>query len=193
MKSTNSQKISKLLDKHDYRVVVQNTDGGYLVTFPSRKELPVIGFVRLYQEFQPMGILTCFYNEEGIEVDKQETLCPPYSHKLFSLYSVMYYCLSIGYDVSFVKFVLNNKEVSEEALFAPHADSFLDVADSNRERILHNILSSCFNDGFLPKYEELAEQEGVIDGFLAIRRLFVPDNMMDELHAMIELENSTNE
>ncbi len=178
MKEITPQDVAKLLDRNDYRVVMHKTDGGCLTDFPKRTELPIHGFVRLYQEFTEDGILEATHDEAGSEMETHVIPCPAYAHRLFTLYNVIYYCMGIGYDIAFIKFMLEDSEISEEAFFQEHVSPFIATADTVRENTLRNLSGACIQQGFLPHHEQMAKQEGVGDGFTAIRRLFVPDQIM---------------
>lgn len=186
MKQITDKDIAKLLDRNDYRVVMQKTDGGCLTHFPHRSELPVQVFSRLYQEFTEDGILEATHNEMGEEIESNIIKCPPYAHRLFTLYNVIHHCMEIDYEMSLIKFVLDDNEVPEEAFFQAHVSPFMDNADTMRENTLRNLISMCFQQqGFLPHHAQIAEQEGIHDGFIVIRRLFVSDEMIKQLLEMI--------
>ena len=187
MKQVTPQDVAKLLDRNDYRVVMQKTDGGCITHFPKRTELPIPGFARLYQEFGEQGILMCTHDEAGTEVDTTNVLCPPYAHRLFTLYSVICHCMGIGYEIAFIKFVLDGREVNEEAFFQEHSSPFMEQKDTARENTLRNLIGVCFQQGFMQHHEEIAEQEGVREGFVSIRRLFVPDQMVGQLLELDEM------
>jgi len=185
MQTIPSQDVAALLDRNDYRVVMQKTDGGCITHFPVRAELPTPGFLRLYQEFTKDGVLVCEHEEGGLELDKYEVPCPPYAQRLYTIYQVVYHCMGIGYDVNLVKFVVNDHEVEEQDFFDAHASSFMDTSDIKNENILRNIVASCFQQGFLPQYELAAKQESVEEGFVAIRRLFMPDQALEQLNNIL--------
>lgn len=185
MEPITPQDVAKLLDRNDYRVVMQKTDGGCLTTFPNRVELPIHGFARLYQEFANDGIVVCTHDEAGAELETTNVQCPAYAQRLFTIYHVIFHCMSIGYEIAFIKFVLDGSEVSEEAFFQEHVSPFMDQSEVMKENTLRNLIGVCFQQGFLPHHEQMAKQEGIGEGFTAIRRLFVPDQMMGQLLDMI--------
>lgn len=181
MQNNTPEKLAALLDKNDYRVIVRTTDSGCLTEFPKRLELPVIPFVKLYQEYTPEGLLTCEYDESGAELRTQEISCPSYAQRLFTIYHVVYHCMSINYDLQFIKFVVDKEEVDEETFLKAHTSPSMVNEDVVKEASLKNLVAQCFNQGFLPMFEKIAEQEGVLDGFQTIRRLFVSDDVMNEM------------
>ncbi len=172
MKQITTKDIAKLLDRNNYRVIVHKTDGGCLTQFPNRIEPPIPRFTRLYQEFTSTGILTCISDESGVELEKNNILCPAYAHKLFTIYNIMLYCLMINYEMSFIKFVLDADEVSEEAFFQAHTSSFMKPDDIMRENTLRNLVTTCFEQGFLPHHKDQAKQEGIHEGLEAIHNLY---------------------
>lgn len=181
MKNVTPDEIAELLDRQEYRVVVQATDGGCLTHFPKRVELPTPGFVRLYQEFLPTGVLTCEYDENGAEMVKYETPCPIYAQRLYMLYQVIFHCMGIGYDIAFIKFIVNKEEVDEDNFFLAHKSPFALGTETTQETKLRQLLSDCFMRGFQPVHGFAAKNEGIEDGYVAIRRIFVPDQMMNQI------------
>jgi hypothetical protein len=185
MQNVTPNELAELLDRNDYRVVVKTTDGGCLAEFPQRRELPIMPFVRLYQEYKPEGILTCEYDESGAELRTQELSCPSYAQRVFTVYHVIYHCMGIGYDLQLIKFVADKDEVDEETFLKADTSPFMVDEDVQKEVVLKNLIGQCFNQGFLPMHEQFAKQEGLLEGFIPIRRLFVPDDMMNQMLTML--------
>ena len=99
--------------------------------------------------------------------------------------------MGIGYEIAFIKFVIDGREVAEEAFFQEHTSPFMHDKDTMRENTLRNLIGVCFQQGFMQHHEAIAEQEGVREGFVAIRRLFVPDQMMGQLLELDEMLGDT--
>lgn len=179
--------LAQLLDRNDYRVVVQTTDGGCIAQFPERVEEPTPGFVCLYQEFTPEGISTYEYDMDGEELTCQHTDCPVYAQRLFTLYQIIYHCMGIGYNVQLIKFLVDDKEVDEDSFFRANQSPYVMGLETNEETKLRQLMGDCFSRGFQPVHAFAAQNEGIEEGFTAIRRLFMPDPIMNGIMLNSEL------
>jgi len=168
--------LAELLDRNDYRVIVQTTDGGCLTTFPNRVELPTPHFYRLYQEFRTGGVLVCRHDEAGSEVDLPVTTpCPPYAQRVYTMYHILSYCMSIGYAGGAIKFMVGDKEVEEDEFYDANCSPHMLLTDIGKESQLRMLIAMSFQQGFTPEIVEMAKQDGMLGGYLAIRSLFIPE------------------
>jgi hypothetical protein len=181
MKTNTLKDIAEILDRNDYRVTMTKTDNGCIAHFPQRVELPLRDFARLYQEFDRHRVLICTYDEDGQEIEKCHVDCPPYAQSLFTIYHVIYCCIGIGYDLPLVKFVVDGNEVDDEVFLKENKGNFAHQVDATRESALNNLIETGLRVGFQPQHEQMAEQEGVLEGFRVIRGLFVTDQMVKQL------------
>jgi hypothetical protein len=57
----------------------------------------------------------------------------------------------------------------------PHGDNSPD--EVTKETKLRQLINDCFQRGFQPIHERAAKGEGIEDGFTALRRIFLPDQL----------------
>ena len=168
--------LAELLDRNNYRVVVQHTDHGCLMTVPRRVELPAASFDRLYQEFQADGILVCQHDETGAEMEEPKIFkCPPYAQRLFVMYNILSYCMAVGYSGSAIKFMDGPDEVDEEEFHKAVVSPFMEEYEQGKEDKLRQIVMLSFANGFTPQFEAMAKQESVVEGYIPIRSLFIQE------------------
>lgn len=178
--STNSDvsgDVAKLLDKHDYRVVMHKTDSGCITFFPRPLIFPPISFVRMYQEYVDLGVNICGYNEQGEQVNQYIQQCPGYAQRLFTIYNTAHKCMLINYDVSLIKLILDDTVVTEDIFFPQHVSPFMSDKDAEKEYVLRELISQCLRiSGFSLEDDEFAKQESIWDGYVAIKQLFIPED-----------------
>jgi hypothetical protein len=182
MKNVTPNKLADLLDENDYRVVVQLTDRGCMTSFPDRKEDPKLGFSRLYQEFTPTGVLICEYDNSVKELAKGEMECPEYAQRIFTLYKIIIHCMNIGYDIGLIKFSVHDKEVDENTFMSYHNPMKTPDIETTKETRLRQLMGDCFQNGFQPIHDSAAAGECVLRGFKCIRRIFISDDIMNQIN-----------
>jgi hypothetical protein len=187
--------VKKLLDRNDYRVAVHATDGGCLALFPQRIEPPETGFAKLYQQFNPDSVLLCTQDEHGVELTDENIPCPVYAQKLFTIYQVIFHCFGIGYNITLIKFMHKNEEIDEDEFLNCHLNPYGDNSkdELTKETKLRQLMNDCFQRGFQPMHEMAAEGEGIQDGFVALRRIFIPDSIHECVHNFMTQEDTIDE
>ena len=172
MRNATPKDVMVLLDRNDYRVIMNKTDGGCLTIFPNRIELPGLEFTRLYQEFFSNGVSTATHDENGIELTTCIYPCPSYSHRLFTIYHAIYHCMCINYEMSYMRFMIKDAEVSGEAFFQEHSSPFMNSEDIVLENRLRTLIGMSLRHGFIPQHEQAAKKENILKGFQIKRNLF---------------------
>lgn len=164
--------LVELLDRNEYRVVMSQTDRGCLAEFPTRKEIPLLSFTRLYQEFTEKGVDCTTYDADGQELFTHKVSVPSYAQKIWTIYHVISQCMTIGYGSQAIKFKVGGNEAEEQLFLQKHVSPFATKGDAEKEEALQQLIALCFQQGFSDRTKAFAQQQGILDGYLAVKNLF---------------------
>jgi len=176
--------VEEILDRNEYRVVVKKTDTGCVTHFPGRVEYPVVAFSRLYHEYKPEGVFVCAYDEDGQELCEWTISCPMYVQRAYIIYTIISQCIRMEYDTSMIKFMSGKETLSYEDFNSINLSPFMDMSDIMKEEKLDAIVTDGCRNGFSDKHDEIADSEGLLEGFMLIRELFTLGTDDEELQGV---------
>lgn len=164
--------IKKLLRKHDYLVVVQQTGDGCVVTFPhpilllQDKSLPrVVECFAIRREKEPgMWVNTSFDQPDD---PGKFIVVPEYAMRLFIVCEINAWCHRLSVDPSLVVYLTKDNQEKENI-----HDVIDNPDDMHREGFLQGLVIEAIKDNFTPMYEDVAKTEGVSEGYQLIRPFF---------------------
>lgn len=165
--------LAQLLDRNEYRVVITKTDQGCLTEFPTRTEMPILAYAKIYQEFTEDGVACTTYDSEGTELFTQDVSVPSYAQKVWTVYNVISNCMAVGYGPQAIKFKVGENEVDERGFLSAHVSPFAVDGDDKKEQALQQLIGVCFQQGFTEQAEQRAKKQGLLEGYLAIFALFI--------------------
>jgi hypothetical protein len=169
--------IKKLLDKLDYRVVACATNNGCVVSFPNRKQEPLLMTSLISMQYTSEGVHVQHVDDTSVEIYSTTYRCPPYAQRLLLNFYIMYMCITIQYSLHYIKFTDSQDiEITEQEFFEAVNSPNITSGMIDKENILGQILMPCVAIGFNEKYKQLAKSNNVLDGFLAIQNALGGDN-----------------
>jgi len=172
-----SEEIKKLLDKHNYRIVVVETEGGCDASYPGTVIIPPRHPISVRYQYTPDSVITTAHNQDG-DLVSFTNQCPVYAQRLYVLYHIVRNCSFIAYPFPLVKFIYKQEEMSGEDFFGYVNNTLFDQNDVVKEDSLGPLLSLSLTAGF--KFDEDAKKLGVEDGYSAIKAMFLKYEVKEE-------------
>ncbi len=163
------------LSKHKYAVEIREEKDGCSVFFPKYKSaiLNRESFVATYRILKG--------KRKGVEkriTDINVPLfisLPSYASRIFIYVDICAECYNINFDKRLVsiydknsKLIANDTSMLFEILKTPR--------ESKSENFLFDLIVRSIDDGFDVKYQMMAEENGVLEGYLALSKILLESN-----------------
>lgn len=158
-------KIIEILDRNEYRVLVQNIDNGILAIYPQRVEYPSIHQSFFYYTFDLDKLNITVKDAEGNIKVNFDHKCPWYAQKLLVLSDILTRCTRINYSIPFIKYIIEGEEVEDEVFFAQ-----LDTEPSEQTEMLKPIVFSIIYGEGADGADAISKTLNVYDGYIAIKK-----------------------
>lgn len=168
------EQIQKLLDKHNYRFILEKQGDLIILHVPANKFIGQETPYSIIYQIVDGGVIIRTNDCDDDEAVKLE--CPDYAYRMLILADVRIICEKWGFDSRLVELVSENDIINESEFFAGMLPDSITLDDETKakEYALRQVVQNAMNSliPFDMEYLVHAQQSDVELGYQIVRNLF---------------------